>query len=232
MRPFAVTAKTGLRIWIFGFFSSAILTAFSIAYIDRPLASFVDAHFRHTFGWVVLNHSLKPLKVVAAAALFFLFWAGYRAASGYVLQPWTIKALVCSWAVVWGLAAELVFKEMFGRAWPDPTYTQQHVYGFRFLHGSQNWMSFPSGTAIGCTALATTLATLFPRLRVVSAVLAAVVCIAVVACNYHWLSDIIAGAFLGISIGCMSTALLDASFLNHRESIRERVTHSTSGKLH
>ena len=223
MSPLASTGRVALRIWIFWFLTSATFTVISIAYIDRPLASFIDTHFRHTLGWVVLDRSLKPLKVVAISALFFLFWAGYRTVSGYGLQPWAVKALVCSWSVVWGLAAELVFKQIFGRAWPDPTYTQHHLYGFRFLHGSQDWMSFPSGTAIGSTALATTLASLFPRLRVVIAVLAGVVCIAVVVGNYHWLSDSIAGAFLGVSIGWMSTALLDVSIPNKRESIRERV---------
>jgi membrane-associated phospholipid phosphatase len=217
MRPFAATGRVALRTWIFWFLTSATFTALSIAYIDRPLATFIDAHFRHTFGWIVLDHSLEPLKVVAISALFFLFWAGYRAVFGYGLQPWAEKALVCAWAVVWGLAAEFVFKQIFGRAWPDPTYTQHHLYGFRFLHASQNWSSFPSGTAIGATALATTLSSLFPRLRAVCAVLAAVVCIGVVVANYHWLSDSIAGAFLGISIGWMSPALLDLFSLKKRE---------------
>lgn len=217
MRPFAATGRVALRTWILGFLISATFTVLSVAYVDRPLATFIDGHFRHTFGWVVLDQSLEPLKAVAISALFFLFWAGYRTVSGYGLQEWAEKALVCSWAVVWGLAAEFVFKQIFGRAWPDPTYTQNHLYGFRFLHASQNWTSFPSGTAIGSTALATALARLFPRLRAACTVLATLVCIGVVVANYHWLSDSIAGAFLGISIGWMSSALLDLSFLNKRE---------------
>jgi membrane-associated phospholipid phosphatase len=217
MRPFAATGRVALRTWIFGFLISATLTVLSIAYVDRPLAIFIDGHFRHTFGWVVLDRSLEPLKAVAISALFFLFWAGYRTVSGHGLQKWAEKVLLCSWAVVWGLAAEFVFKQIFGRAWPDPTYTQNHLYGFRFLHAPQNWTSFPSGTAIGSSALATALARLFPRSRAVCAVLAAMVCIGVVVANYHWLSDSIAGAFLGISIGWMSSALLDLSVLEERE---------------
>jgi membrane-associated phospholipid phosphatase len=217
MRPFAATGRIALRTWTLGFLISVILTVLSVAYVDRPLATFIDSHFRHTLGWVVLDRSLEPLKVVAISALFFLFWAGHRTASGYGLQQWAEKALVCSWAVVWGLAAEFVFKQIFGRAWPDPTYTQNHLYGFRFLHASQDWTSFPSGTAIGSTALATALARLFPRLRAACTVLAAVVCIGVVVANYHWLSDSIAGAFLGTSIGWMSSALVGLSFLNKRE---------------
>ena len=217
MRPFAAIGRVVRRAWLFGFVASAILTAFSIAYIDRPLASFIDAHFRHTIGWVALDQSIEPLKLVAISALFFLFWVGYRSVCGYGLKPWAVKAFVCSWAVVWGLATEFVFKQIFGRGWPDPTYTQYHLYGFRFLHAGQNWSSFPSGTAIGSTALATTLASLFPRLRAVCVLFAAVLCIAVVVANYHWLSDSIAGAFLGVSIGWMSVTVLDQSFVNKRE---------------
>jgi membrane-associated phospholipid phosphatase len=217
MRPFAATGPVALRTWILCLLICVAFTVLSIMYADRPLATFMEGHFRHTLGWVVLDHSLEPLKFVAIAALFYLFWAGYRTVSGYGLQQWAQRALVCSWAIVWGLAAEFVFKQIFGRAWPDPTYTQNHLYGFRFLHGSQNWTSFPSGTAIGSTALATALARLFPRLRAACTILAALVCIGVVVSNYHWLSDSIAGAFLGISIGWMSFALLDPSFVNKRE---------------
>lgn len=223
MRPFSARGRGALHIWVFLLSISAIFSALSITYVDRPLASFIEAHFRHTLGWVILDHSLEPLKVIPMAALLFLFWAGYRSVCGYDLQRWAAKTVVCSWAVIWGLASELVLKEIFGRAWPDPTYTQYHLYGFRLLHASQHWTSFPSGTAIGAAALAMSVGGLFRRLRVVSAVLATVVCLAVVAGNYHWLSDSIAGAFVGMSIGWMSCCLLDPPALRKPESIRERV---------
>lgn len=209
MRPLATSGRVVSRIWLFGFVSSAMLVIISITYVDRPLAEFFDSHFRHTIGWVVLNRALEPLKAIAVLALLLLFWAGYRSFCGHGLQPWAGKAVICCWAVVWGLATEFVFKQIFGRAWPEPTYTQNHLYGFRFLNASQHWSSFPSGTAIGSTALATTIGILFPRLRAGIAALAAMVCAAVVIENYHWLSDAIAGVFLGVSIGWMTIRFVD-----------------------
>ena len=207
MRSLAATGPITFRIWLLSLIGCTILILLSIMYVDRPVADFLEAHFRHTFGWVLLNRLLEPLKLVAVSALLFLFWAGLRRVFGYgSQQQWIEKAVICSWAIVWGLATEFVLKQIFGRSWPDPTYIQHHLYGFRFLHASEHWSSFPSGTAIGSTALASTLGILFPRLRAISAVLAVMVCFAVVLCNYHWLSDAIAGAFIGISIGWMSSA--------------------------
>src|SRR4051812_48155035 len=106
MRSFPATGRVALRTWILAFSISAISSVLCVAYVDRPLATFFDGHFRQTVGWVLLHRSLEPLRVVAISALVFLFWAGYRMASGYGLQEWAQKALVCSCAVVWGLAAE------------------------------------------------------------------------------------------------------------------------------
>lgn len=225
MRLSAEKTRASFRIWTIFLIASAILTVLSIAYIDRPLATFFDERFRDTYAWNVLYWSLQPSGAVVVVALFFLFWAGYRSARGYELQPWAVKAVVCCWAVVWGLASEIIFKQIFGRAWPEPTYLRQHIYGFRFLHGTYGWTSFPSGTAIGSSALATTVAILFPRWRILSAACAALACIAVVVVNFHWLSDCIAGAFLGVTIGWMSTNWLNPTVLNKRESIREFAEH-------
>jgi hypothetical protein len=50
----------------------------------------------------------------------------------------TAAALYYSWAAMWATAADIIFKHIFGRASPDPTYTQNHLYGFRLLHGGRH----------------------------------------------------------------------------------------------
>ena len=84
MRPRTTTGQSALRIWVFWFFISATFSALSIAYIDRPLASFIDGHFRYTFGWTVLSHLLEPLKVVALSAFVLLVLGRVQNS----LRPW------------------------------------------------------------------------------------------------------------------------------------------------
>jgi membrane-associated phospholipid phosphatase len=201
-----------LRIWILGLLICVLLGSLSIAYVDRPVADFLERNYRHTEVWFVLDRALKPLSLVAVLALLFLFFAAGRALFGFGLTTRFYKPLVCSCAIVWGLATEFVFKQIFGRSWPEPTYIRDHLYGFRFLHASQGWTSFPSGTAIGSTALATVISTFFPRWRFAAAVLATAVCAAMILENYHWVSDVIAGGFLGTSIGYMTLASLRPFF--------------------
>jgi membrane-associated phospholipid phosphatase len=70
--------------------------------------------------------------------------------------------------------------------------------------------AFPSGHAIAATAIVTVLWIMTPRLRIPSVLLAAAVMSAMLINNFHWLSDMIAGAFLGLSIGWMTVRLQSA----------------------
>jgi len=108
---------------------------------------------------------------------------------------------------MWAAAADIIFKHIFGRAWADPAYIQNRVYEFRLLHGGPYWDSFPSGTAAISAAIASVIWIMIPRWRAISAMIVVLLCIAVLITNYHWVGDVIAGAFLGMSIGWMTVEL-------------------------
>jgi membrane-associated phospholipid phosphatase len=120
-----------------------------------------------------------------------------------VAWVWLSRALVPLDLVVISLLLFL----LSSRAWPDPAYIQNRVYEFRLLHGSPYWDSFPSGTAAISAAIASVLWIKMPRWRAMSAVIVVLLCVAVVITNYHWVGDVIAGAFLGTSIGWMTVRL-------------------------
>jgi len=108
---------------------------------------------------------------------------------------------------MWGLAAEIILKSIFGRSGPDPAYVQSHLYGFHFLHGNLRDSAFPSGHAIAAAAVVTVLWIVAPRLRIPCVLLAAAILSVMLVNNFHWVSDMIAGAFLGTSIGWMTVRL-------------------------
>ncbi len=202
---------TRVRIWLCAFVFCIVFTLISIRYLDHPLADFLELHFRHTQGWVLLARALAPLGAIVLILLLFLFGAGVWLLAGRRLADWARRPLLCACASVWAIGTEFVFKLIFGRAWPDPTYIRDHLDGFRFLHASDHWMAFPSGHALNSLAIATVIWHIVPRWRAPVMVLAIGVSASMVVCNYHWLSDVVAGAFLGVTIGWMTVLLTDLS---------------------
>jgi len=209
-----MTDRAAFRYWVFALFLCTIAVVVCIAYVDRPAAEFLETHLRRTTLWAWLDRVLRPLDLVVVTELFFLFGCGIWVLSGRQLCSWTETPLLSAWSTVWAVAATIICKHIFGRAWPDPTYVHDHLYGFHFLRGGQHWDSFPSGTAAISTAIVSVLWIMRPRWRVVSLLIVVLLSGAVVVTNFHWMSDVIAGAFLGASIGWSTVRLRDPQSRN------------------
>lgn len=203
-----MTEKAAFRRWLLGLALCTVAVVFCVAYVDRPLALYFDAHVRHTRLWFWLNVLMSPLDLAVGGALFFMIGCGVWLISGRVLRSRVEIPFLCSASALWGVASEIGLKRIFGRGWPDPTFIERHKYGFHFLHGITYWDSFPSGTATVSSAIVSVLWILAPRWRVSAVLCVFVLAGAVVLANYHWLSDVIAGAFLGVSIGWATVRLL------------------------
>lgn len=106
--------------------------------------------------------------------------------AGYVFA-----VLCCS-----GLAAQLV-KHLVGRARPQ-LFDSFGAYHFDVLSMKNSLASFPSGHSTTVFAMATALGLLAPRWRVPLFVLAAGIASARIVVQAHFLSDIVAGAVLGV----------------------------------
>jgi len=203
-----MTDKAAFRNWLLALALCVVAVGLCIGFVDRPLAEWLDAHVRHTEFWAALHLALYPFLLVVLAALFFLIGCGVSMISGRSLRPWTAIPILCSWATMWAVASEIILKRIFGRGWTDPTFVREHLYGFHFLHGETHWDAFPSGTATVSFAILAVLWILRPRWRVAGRATVVLLSVAVVIGNYHWLSDVIAGGFLGVTIGRGTVALL------------------------
>jgi membrane-associated phospholipid phosphatase len=196
------------RRWLLLLVLSVMAVVVCVYCFDQPAADLFNTYLRNTTVLNWIKSLLAPLVLIPLSALLFLFGAGCWMLSGRQLSKWTRGPLLCSWSTIWALAAEFVSKDIFGRGWPDPTYTESHFYGFRFFHAGPHWTSFPSGTATIAAALSATIWLEAPRLRLPILSSTILICFGVVVSNGHWISDVIAGAFLGASIGWMTVSLL------------------------
>jgi len=225
-RPWAWTTtglrslrKLSLRIAIAAA-TCAILVVVSTRLVDRTVATWVHAHLGdERFGWFMGNYgghllklgpfslmagpaeALEPLAAFVFVVLAIAALAGWR--SG--IRGRIVLALCFSVFTVKGVTS--VAKTVFGRTWPEswlgdnPSWIRDGVFGFFPFHEGPGWGSFPSGHTAVIMTTATILWLVSPGLRIVWALLVAVVVAGLIGANYHFVSDIIGGLYLGVAVG-------------------------------
>jgi membrane-associated phospholipid phosphatase len=198
----------------------AVSVGASVVLIDRPVATWVHEHLGdQRFGWFTTTydaHAIKfgpfslmagPSEALRPLAFFVFVVLAIAAAAGW--RPGRGGRIIVALCVSILVAIEIdhVLKFVFGRTWPEswlgfnPSWIRHGVFGFSPLHGGIGWASFPSGHTTNITTLATVLWIVWPELRIASTTIVVVVVAGLVGGNYHFVSDIIAGLFLGAAIG-------------------------------
>jgi membrane-associated phospholipid phosphatase len=111
--------------------------------------------------------------------------------------------LAAACATLLAIAVVFVLKYAFGRMWPDtwvennPSWIRNHDFGFMPFHGGPGYASFPSGHTTRITAPFAVLWQRMPRFRLLWVVPPLLVVIGLLAANFHFLSDCLAGIWLG-----------------------------------
>lgn len=176
-------------------------------FVDRPVSE-AALTLRDT-AW----HTAAKTLSQAANHLFFnvLVAAGLvvGSADGLVngLTDRSRKLLYLCLAVACAMLVGDVFKEFFGRARPPLLFTKG-VYGFFPLAGGDMHSSFPSGHTLRIFSSMTALGLILPRLRVPALALALAVGASRVLALRHYPSDVLFGAFIGVTAAVWGWRLL------------------------
>ncbi len=93
-------------------------------------------------------------------------------------------------------SAALLIKMIFARYRPTLLF-EESLYGFHLFHYQLPYLSFPSGHATTCMAVAGALGRLFPRWFRLLCAAGIVLSFGRAITTQHYLSDVIAGAWLG-----------------------------------
>lgn len=202
--------------WLAALVATSLAVVISYYWLDRSIALWVHSHLRLGYHGALtgISHWPDPLIPLAAIVLIVL---GLRAVVVRSLPAnYQAAAFVASVSVLTTEAIKDQLKFVFSRTWPtswmgsNPSFIRDGVYGFHFLHGGGAYQSFPSGhTAAACAVLGV-LWHWYPRWRPLYLIAALVVGLGLVAANYHFLSDVIAGAFLGVFFGWLATTIWKA----------------------
>ncbi len=187
-----------------------IITGLSVAavaicyfWIDRPVAFFVYHHqinkFR-IFRWL----TYPPPELQNWSALVLTILMVRRAWRPFL--PWQNLLLVAFLSLIVADTFRISLGDVFGRYWPEtwthdnPSLIGTGTYGFHLFQRGDDIGSFPSGHACRILGFATVWWVAMPRNRTVHVmvmVLCAPMLVSLVAMNYHFVSDVIAGSVLG-----------------------------------
>jgi membrane-associated phospholipid phosphatase len=199
--------------WVVALAATAVAVAIAYQWLDRPIAFFVHDNLRQ---FIIFQHLtlipewFKPVAVLVFAVL------GIRGLTGRPLTRFEAVILMSGVSLVVAVAIKDQLKYIFGRTWPEtwiqnnPSLIRDGVYGFNPFHGGRGWESFPSGHMAAVCAVMSVLWICYPRFRLVYALVVVAVAIGLIGTDFHFLSDIIAGAFIGISTGWIAISLSEA----------------------
>jgi membrane-associated phospholipid phosphatase len=189
--------KTNARI-AFSFAAVIVFSAISYFQMDIPVAVFCkggDVRVLDLFEWIsVLGESTWYL---LGAFVLFVHFKIFHPRPLYANQALFVFVSVAASGV-----GALLIKLIFGRFRPI-LFFKEGLYGFNFFNPSEDLNSFPSGHAATALSLAFALSLLFPRYRFPLFCFGLLVAASRTVTTAHFLSDSVAGAWLGIVTVCV-----------------------------
>lgn len=189
-----------------GLFLFVLLVVLSYHFCDNTLALFMQHPSWGVFGphqsgqSIEVPDTLFPLvcSVTLVSTLLRLYFShiGNHTREKQFFHLLSINAPVAFFC-------KFVFKLLFGRANPRFWLNHPDSYGFHWFQGGGSYNSFPSGHMAVFTALILPLWRFYPRYRPLYVSFLLLLAAALVITNYHFLSDVLAGAYLGLAIDCV-----------------------------
>jgi membrane-associated phospholipid phosphatase len=184
-----------------GVISGTLVTCFAVTllliflsyhFVDIPVAIFckqLDKNILSVFEWIT-ELGVSTWYLVASLCLFLIF-RFFRKNRLYANRALFIFAAVA----LSGIAAILV-KLTVARYRPT-LFFEKGLYGFDFFHVTYEYNSFPSGHVATIFSLAAAVSLFWPKYRIYFFVAAFAVALSRIVLTSHYVSDVIAGAFVG-----------------------------------
>ena len=199
---------------IVGLLICGVAVTVSYLWIDRPVSYFAYDELR-AYRTVFDLASRLP-KVIGPLVIACTLILGVRAMMKRPLTETQITVVLSAVSLALSDILENWLKFAFGRTWPEtwvqnnPSLIRDGVYNFNPFRGGPGFAAFPSGHLVAICAIMSVFWLLHPQFRLIYAICIATVFVGELGANYHFVSDLIAGGFLGFSAGWIIIALRNA----------------------
>jgi len=193
--------STSLVAWTASALLLTPLIILCVRYLDVPLAYLVRDQLFSNMSWSHLTSDLPDLLLLVvlltSAAALTLYRIRMRQGIDDAL---TRLAKLVSWAAPASYLVKAVLKFVFGRVNTRIWLQQPELYGFHWFQKRPGCEGFPSGHMVVIVTLLAALWRFYPKCRPWCLFLGVTLGVALVATDYHFLSDVIAGAYLGAAL--------------------------------
>jgi membrane-associated phospholipid phosphatase len=212
-RVIPLSLRKAFGLWCLLFAATLAATAVAMHWLDRPLALYFTANARRLSA---LGAGLSSAMLITGEMAVVVGLAGTRIARGRLPKAGKALLLACCASLCAFAVNDDVLKIIFGR--PDPglflfAATPPH---FHFLQGDGR-SSFPSGHMVMAAAFAIALARIYPRTLAVFIILLCLAGALLVVGDWHFLSDVLAGVFIGGTAGFIAGELWIEHVQRHGE---------------
>jgi len=176
-----------------------LLSVCSYYYLDKQIALFVNNALLSDERLCFLSSDIPDVLFSAVCLITVAAWIAYfylTKRGVYNIHTRFFFIVACTMPITYLL--KFVLKHAVGRI--DTRFWLIHpsLKEFHWLHGGGHFTSFPSGHMAVSAALAVALWDYYPQYRLAYIVFLIVEALALLMTDYHFLSDIMAGTYLGI----------------------------------
>jgi membrane-associated phospholipid phosphatase len=198
-----MSTKTLFKRFCISLVTTLVAVGVSVRWLDAPIALFFLRGSPHVAG---LASAFGSSVLVTGDTSLMATLAIIRIVRGSL--PRYAKALfvACCASLSAFAANDYILKLLFGRYGPYTFLGNPTAPIFNFFHGDLNCV-FPSGHMVMSSAFAAVLFREYPRTRPIFTVLLGIAASTLLIGDWHFLSDIIAGIFVGGSVGFMAGEL-------------------------
>lgn len=190
----------------------AALVVVCYLFVDRPVAFYV--HHRRLNEDSLLKWLTYPPPELQLWSPALLAWLMIRRAWG-PFRPWEQRLLAAGVGVILADQFRESLSDVCGRYWPEtwinhnPSFIHDGAYGFHWFQTGSAFGSFPSGHSARTAAVAAVVWIAYPKWRGVCGLAFLAEAAGLIGMNYHFVSDVIAGGFIGGIVGAYTVCLCE-----------------------
>ena len=190
--------------------AAALAIGISYLYLDEWLAravmDFLRSKHLSPLGTRRIPDLLFPLVCIATATMWIDYFLLKRSGRDGGKRRFVLLAAT---AIPLAYILKTLLQGVFGRGYTRKWLHHHGSSGFNWFHGDGG---FPSGHMLVFTAFFAAVWHHFPRYRVPSVLAVLLLGMALILTDYHFLSDVIAGACLGMLVTTMTGRVLERHF--------------------
>ncbi|MCD6047214.1 MAG: phosphoesterase, PA-phosphatase related protein [Gammaproteobacteria bacterium] len=208
-----------------------VLAALHFAFhnLDKPLALMLTHHLSSASDWSrtipLIPHSNLTTIEIPDFLFLFVFLTSVAAWLGtfFIKTPKKLQLFLYHYACLVPLAyfIKTILKNLFARPGPRWWLTHNFSYSFHWCTASDIYNAFPSGHMLIFTVIGVLIQQYFSKLALSAWVAIAMLAIALICTNYHFLSDVLCGGFCGYWLAVFGVLLLNkVSFPSRLPTLR------------